>query len=118
MAIEETVSTKGSNKVKISVGAGHGVIDGKPYSVYGPAYLKVDIDAIDSPNYCGYRLWLGQEELPAGIDSDEVAMATAKMLFAHQVVAAENLNVIEMVREYGKGEYVADLRNTSWWIKD
>ena len=118
MAIEEIVSTKNSNKVKISVGAVHGVIDGKPYSVYGPAYLKVDIDAIDSPNHCGYRLWLEQEGLPEEIDSDEVAMATAKMLFADKVSQAANLDVVKTVREYGNGEYYADLRNTAWWVRD
>lgn len=115
MAIEETVSTKNGNKVVVSVGAAHGVLNGNPYSVYGPAYLKVDTD--DGHGH-GYRLWLGQEEIPQGIDSEEVVMATAKMLFADKVEPAENLNVIEMVREYGNGEYVADLRNTAWWIKD
>ena len=115
MAIEKIVSTKNGNKVVISVSAAHGVLNGKPYSVYGPAYLKVD-SVLE--NGFGIRLWLETEELLRGISSDEAAMAMSQMLFANKIAQAENLDVIKMVREYGNGEYVADLRGTSWQVGD
>lgn len=115
MATITTVSKNGSKRINIEMNTASGIIDGKPYSQFGPAYLIANDD--DGLGH-GYRLFLAECEIPAAVNDKEAALAVAQMEFAESVSAAERLDVIATVHQYGNGEYVADLRNTAWWIND
>lgn len=101
MAIEKMLS----NQTRISINESHGVINGQEYHSYGPAYLTAEANDGFGHNY---RVFIADAKIKATNPDEAFALAINE--FADSLEIAENMDVIEMVKQHGGGEYVADLR--------